>query len=281
MHSAPNALQQRNCDFGCCIPDTPPSLSVANLVHAGYSAAGQRGLPSCPELIIVSQDEVMLMSVSCDIDFLKATCKLPLDAPPVACCPLGMGLFFVIDAAANAAVLSIAAAAAPAAGAPAPGRSAPRLAALRCFRAAVGPEAPIAAPGSMAEALATWGAPEDGRGPMHRHVSAAAVLPCAHVPEMQHFAALVVVGTLAGPSCVVGVPQDRLKAALEAADDCVCLMCAAAHAMPVYIFLSHCCRIPQAGNSAHAYTMLRLCSCPVALKILIAECFFSCCWFCA
>lgn len=166
----------------------------------------------------------MLMSVSCEADFLKVTCKLPLEAPPVACEPLGCGLFLVVDAVANGAVLRITASAP----APAPGLLGGRAATMCCVRAALGPEAPLPLPGSMAESLAAWGAPECGPAARTaRHVSAAAVLPCAHVAELRAFAALVVVGTVVGPACVMGIPQAGLQAAAEAgADDMVPPMCA-------------------------------------------------------
>lgn len=168
------------------------------------------------------------MAITGDAGFLKATCKLTLESAPVACAPLGHGWFCVVDAAANCALLSIspAAPAAPAA----PDLRGECTLTVRCFPAVYGRQVPR--PHQVGAEDAGEGCEEPLGGAAKaraaRHASAACALPCSHVPAMQSLAALVVVGTLAGPGCVVGVPRAGLESALRSApDDTAHSMCAA------------------------------------------------------
>lgn len=179
---------------------------------------------------MLSQEEATLLSISCESGCLRATCKLPLEAAPVACEPLGHGFYFIIDASANTAILTITETQA-AAGAPAP-RSHCTVT-MHCCSAPYGPEAPLATRSSLeGAAAADCDAVLRDEAPAReaRHVSAACALPCSHLPELKQFAALVVVGTMAGPACVIGVPRDGLKHALQhpASAGPACSMCAPA-----------------------------------------------------
>lgn len=51
---------------------------------AGLPAAARRRLPSCPELLVLSQEEAILISITGDAGFLKDTCKLTLESAPVS-----------------------------------------------------------------------------------------------------------------------------------------------------------------------------------------------------
>eukprot|EP00892_Ulva_mutabilis_P012482 jgi/Ulvmu1/9606/UM054_0036.1 len=195
------ALALDSPDWNSCTPS-----------GTGLPATARRGLPSCPELLMLSQEEAILLSISSETGCLRATCKLPLQSAPVACAPLGHGAFFILDASANAAVLTIAPAPAAARGPAAPALRHECTVTMRCRAAPYGADARHGAePPADAAMHDHEESPQSGAPARDaRHASAACALPCGQVPELQRFAALVIVGTLAGPACVIGVPREAI-----------------------------------------------------------------------
>jgi hypothetical protein len=151
-------------------------------------------------LLVLSQSEAMLLTTE-DAD-QERVCRvaLPLAAEPAACCPLGKGTFCVVDACGTIALLQVRWQ---------DGRAS--LVAYACHTALHDVKDEPASPedcsshpfdtvgGVAAEPLMGGSAP--------CHVGCAVALPCGHVQELNQFVVLLVMGTIAGPSRVVGLPR--------------------------------------------------------------------------
>jgi hypothetical protein len=134
---------------------------------------------------------------------MQQTCRLGLTAAPAACVSLGHGIFLIIDSAATAVVLGISTVQS---GRESGGARAKEKPGMFCKQCRIQPGLsglPVGASGEeqgIAMSCLSKGS----------HVTCASTLSCAHVPSMQQFAMLVVVGTMAGQSVLVGISKADL-----------------------------------------------------------------------
>lgn len=167
----------------------------------------RKNLPKTPGLLILSQEEAILTNIASDSSCLRQTCQLGLTSPPAACVALGKGLFLVIDSAAFAVILAIVVSSAGKDAAQ--GTQAHDRAGMFCMQCNLQPSPSVPQVSSSTES--------DVHQPCCLHkgsrVTSASALSCKLVPSMQHFAMLVVVGTMSGPSFAIGISRGDLSTA--------------------------------------------------------------------
>jgi hypothetical protein len=249
--------------------------------------------------MVLSQGKALLLTGSSADSELLAEVTLPFDAEPAACVPLGSGTFCTIHARGSVALLQVqfsngcascTVQACSTCSYQGSGQGAVRDA-FTLQQSVSGEAAGTGTDVSMADPTASSGAerpahlrerssggaavPACTSATATAHVSCAAALPCQHVPELAAFAALIVVGTVAGASYVLGLPHALLQAVACAGDipaeDSLCepnfvVVSAStyfAHSLVDLVVLPHTCQLTcqvtmivavqaAAGAAAHA-----------------------------
>lgn len=172
-----------------------------------FQPGARKNLPRTPGLLLLSQEEAILTNVASESSCLQQTCRLGLTAPPAACVALGQGLFLIIDSAATAVVLGVRAA--PSAR-DSGGPGAQENPGMFCVACRLQPSLAGKPPDAPA-------GPEDCKGSesclsQGSHVTCASAMSCDRAPALEQFAMLVSVGTMSGPSVVIGVSKADLTA---------------------------------------------------------------------
>lgn len=203
------AVSTTGCIYTCAFPFCAHerlhygvTTHVMLAADLDFQPGARKNLPKTPGLLVLSQEEAILTNIASDCSCLQQTCRLGLTAPPAACVALGQGLFLIIDSTATAVVLGIRAAPSVRDSGASGAQEMPGMFSIECrlqpslssqpADASAGPER-----SSRSERCLSKGS----------HVTCASALSCAHVPAMQQFAMLVAVGTMSGPSVVIGISK--------------------------------------------------------------------------
>lgn len=199
-----------------------------------FQAGAHKNLPRTPGLLLLSQEEAILTNIASDCSCLQQTCRLGLTAPPAACVALGQGLFLIIDSAATAVVLVIRAAPSARDTGLLRVQEKPGMFCIACrlqpSLSGKQPDAPAGLHGTnSSESCLSQGS----------HITCASSFSCDRAPDLQQFAMLVTVGTMSGPSLVIGLSKADLTVIATAESPSSHTLCALL-SMPWNVFLSLC-----------------------------------------